>query len=75
MVDLKVEVVAPPNGAVPMLEAMDEDSRWVIGRATYNFVKRAMRNPVYREMIQKRAAEIRAERELREAAKGACDGG
>ena len=40
---------------------MDEWQRLEIGRKTYNFVRTVMRNPEYRAMIQKRAAEIRAQ--------------
>ena len=43
------------------LEAMDEYSRMEIGRKTYNFVRRVMRNPELRALIQERAAEIRAQ--------------
>ena len=43
------------------LEAMDEYQRYEMGRKTYNFVRSVMRNPEYRAMIQKRAAEIRAQ--------------
>ena len=48
------------GGGELALEAMDEWQRLEIGRKTYNFVRTVMRNPEYRAMIQKRAAEIRA---------------
>lgn len=47
------------GGGELALEAMDEYSRYEIGRKTYDFVRTVMRNPEYRAMIQKRAAEIR----------------
>lgn len=49
------------GGGELALEAMDEWQRYEIGRKTYNFVRSVMRNPEYRAMIQKRAAEIRAQ--------------
>lgn len=49
------------GGGELALEAMDEHSRFEMGRKTYNFVRSVMRNPEYRAMIQKRAAEIRAQ--------------
>lgn len=48
------------GGGELALEAMDEWQRLEIGRKTYNFVRTVMRNPEYRAMIHKRAAEIRA---------------
>ena len=49
------------GGGELALEAMDEWQRLEVGRKTYNFVRTVMRNPEYRAMIQKRAAEIRAQ--------------
>ena len=49
------------GGGELALEAMDEYSRMEIGRKTYNFVRRVMRNPELRALIQERAAQIRAE--------------
>lgn len=60
MQDININVVAPPEGAAPMLEQMDEYSRENIGQSTYRFVRRVMRDPELRKMIQNRAAEIRA---------------
>ena len=48
------------GGGELTLEAMDEYQLLEVGRKTYNFVRSAMRNPEYRAMIKKRAAEIRA---------------
>lgn len=55
-----VEIINSGEGAEVTIAAMDEWQRLEIGRKTYNFVKRLMRNPEYREMIKARAAEIRA---------------
>ena len=52
------------SGGELTIAAMDEYDRMEIGRKTYRFVRQVMRNPVYREMIQTRAAEIRAAKEL-----------
>ena len=49
-----------PGGGELALEAMDEYQYYEVGRKTYEFVRRVMRNPEYRAMINKRAAEIRA---------------
>ena len=49
------------GGGELALEAMDEWQRLEVGRKTYNFVRTVMRNPEYRAMVQKRAAEIRAQ--------------
>ena len=48
------------GGAEVTIAAMDEYSYIEIGRKTYNFVRRMMRNPEYAAMINARAAEIRA---------------
>jgi len=48
------------GGGELALEAMDEYQLEEIGRKTYNFVRSVMRNPEFRAMIQKRAAEIAA---------------
>ena len=49
------------GGGELALEAMDEYQLLEAGRKTYNFVRSVMRNPEYRAMIKKRAAEIRAQ--------------
>lgn len=54
------EIINSGEGAEATIAAMDEWQRLEIGRKTYNFVQRLMRNPEYREMIKARAAEIRA---------------
>lgn len=56
----ELEIIAPPGGAAEVIESMDEVSRCNIGMHTYRFVKRVMRNPEYRAMIQKMAAELSA---------------
>ena len=43
------------------IAAMDKYSRRNIGRRTYRFVRQCMRDPVLREKIKARAAEIREE--------------
>ena len=50
-------------GGEDTLAAMDDSALWCIGRKTYLFVRRVMQNPEYREKIQARAAQIRAEEE------------
>ena len=49
------------GGGERALAAMNEDQLCEIGRTTYNFVRRMMRNPELRAVIQARAAQIRAE--------------
>ncbi len=51
---------AEPGGEAT-IAAMDEYSRAEIGRKTYRFVRRCMRDPVLRAKIKARAAELRAE--------------
>lgn len=48
-------------GGEATIAAMDEYSRAEIGRKTYRFVRRCMKDPILRAVIQARAAEIRAE--------------
>lgn len=58
--NLKIETNVVDGGGELTIAAMDEYSRLEIGRKTYNFVRRVMQNPEYREKIKARAAEIRA---------------
>ena len=58
----EVEIVTTDEGGEATIAAMDENQYTEIGRKTYNFVRRCMRDPVLRERIQARAAEIRAAR-------------
>ena len=51
------------EGGEATIAAMDENGRWNIGRKTYLFVRRCMQDPVLREQIKARAAEIRAQQE------------
>lgn len=53
-------VSSTTEGAEVTLAAMDEYSRANIGKKTYDFVRRAMRNPEYRKLIEKKEAELRA---------------
>ena len=57
--DVYIESAVPAGGGELTIAAMDEYSRLEIGRKTYRFVRRVMQDPVLREKIQKRAAEIR----------------
>ena len=58
-----VEVQTPSSepGGEATIAAMDEYSRTEIGRKTYCFVRRCMRDPVLRAKIKAMAAELRAE--------------
>lgn len=55
----KVHIITDNVGGEATIVAMDEDGRLEIGRKTYNFARRVMRDPILREMVKKRAAEIR----------------
>ena len=63
MDNVKIRTVADGAGGEAAVETMDADSRLEIGRKTYRFVRRVMQDPVLREKIKARAAEIRAETE------------
>lgn len=54
-----MEIEAIGGGEIT-IAAMDENSYMEIGRKTYRFVRRLMRDPETRAKIQARAAEIRA---------------
>lgn len=54
------------GGGELTIAAMDEYSRENIGRKTYRFVWRLMLNPEYRQKIQDKVAEMRANGELLE---------
>ena len=56
--EISVEVIT--GGGELTIAAMDEYSRLKIGRKTYEFAKRVMRDPILREKVKQRAAEIRA---------------
>lgn len=56
------------GGGELTIEAMDKYGRWFIGRRTYLFARRCMRNPELRAKIKARAAEIDAEEAARAAA-------
>lgn len=53
-------VCSTTEGAEVTLAEMDVYSRANIGRKTYEFVRRVMRNPEYRVLIEKKEAELRA---------------
>ena len=63
MADMKIYAAGLQGGGELTIAAMDEYSRAEVGRKTYNFVRRCLRDPVLREKIEARAAEIRAARE------------
>lgn len=63
MDSVEIKTVTKNVGAEAAIAAMDEYSRAEIGRKTYNFVRRCMRNPELREKIKARAAELRAQAE------------
>lgn len=56
----KVEIIADNVGGEATIAAMDEYSRAEIGRKTYRFVRRLMRDPALRALIKARAAELQA---------------
>lgn len=62
-VEIKCSADMPENvGAEATIAAMDKYSRAEIGRKTYRFVRRCMQDPVLRERIKARAAELQAAR-------------
>lgn len=54
-----IQIQLPDGGTVIDLTNMDPVKREHFAEKTFRFVRRVMRNPEYRELIQKRAAEIR----------------
>jgi hypothetical protein len=63
MDNVKIQTVAGREGGEATIAAMDEYSRAEIGRKTYRFVRRCMRDPVLRAKIKARAAELKAAQE------------
>lgn len=55
-----ITVKMPRGGAAETIAAMDDASRYNIGRSTYNFVRRAMRDPETRRLIEEKVAQMRA---------------
>lgn len=55
-----VEILTDNVGGEATIAAMDEYSRAEIGRKTYRFVRRLMRDPALRALIKARAAELQA---------------
>lgn len=58
--DLRMEIVAPPGGGADVINTMDEVSLDNIGRETYRFVRRVMRDPVMKKRIKEMAAQMGA---------------
>ena len=56
--EISVEVIT--DGGKLTIAAMDKYSRLNIARKTYEFAKRVMHDPILREKVKQRAAEIRA---------------
>lgn len=54
-----IQIQLPSGGIAMALENMDQYRQENFAEKTYRFVRRAMRNPEYRELIKKRAVEIR----------------
>ena len=54
-----IEIITSNQGGEATIAAMDEYQYAEIGRKTYRFVRQCMRDPVLREKIKARAAEIR----------------
>lgn len=64
MMDVEIVTGAAEGGAEVTIAGMEENSRMEIGRKTYRFVRRLMRDPEMKKRIRERAAEIRAEEAL-----------
>lgn len=58
--DAKCQIVTENAGGEATIAAMDEYSRLEIGRKTYNFVRRILRNPEYRQMVEEEKARLKA---------------
>jgi hypothetical protein len=63
MDNIKINTMPEHGGGELTIAAMDEYSRAEIGRKTYRFVRRCMRDPVLRAKIKARAAELKAAQE------------
>lgn len=64
MDNIKINTMPEHGGGELTIAAMDEYSRAEIGRKTYRFVRRCMRDPVLRAKIKARAAELKAAQEV-----------
>lgn len=64
MDNIKINTMPEHGGGELTIDAMDEYSRAEIGRKTYRFVRRCMRDPVLRAKIKARAAELKAAQEV-----------
>ncbi len=58
------EMILNNPGAEAAVAVMSEGERLEIGRKTYRFVRRLMRDPEIRAKILARAAQIRAEEQI-----------
>lgn len=61
MATVEMQKLSPEPGGEATIAAMDEYSRTEIGRKTYCFVRRCMRDPVLRARIKAMAADLRTE--------------
>lgn len=61
MTAMEIQTHSSEPGGEATIAAMDQYSRQEIGRKTYNFVRRCMRDPVLRAAIKAMAAELRTE--------------
>lgn len=55
--DDDMQVITETIGAEAPLGNMDEHSLIEMGRKTYDFVRRVLRNPEYRRMVEERVAQ------------------
>lgn len=60
MNEADMELYTGDGGAEITIAAMTPIQRYNIGRSTYLFVRRLMRNPEYKALIKAKAAELRA---------------
>lgn len=57
----RIQTLPSEPGGEATIAAMDQYSRMEIGRKTYCFVRRCMKDPVLRAAIKAMAAELRTE--------------
>ena len=60
MYQVEIQIVTGDDPAYQLPTARAQFSPYGIGRKTYDFVRQCMQDPVLRERIKARAAEIRA---------------
>lgn len=56
----RVRIIAEGPGGEATIAAMDDIQRYEIGRKTYQFVRRVLRNPEYRAIVEARRQQNRA---------------